>query len=93
MKIKICNCGHGENFHGCGLPHDHGMQSEYCTFAECECDEFEPIKLTHAELCRLGQIFHANPSVNVNQMSDSRIAEWIGNRIGEVEPKEQQKAA
>lgn len=83
-SIKICNCSHNEYAHG-GLPLSNGYEPKHCTFPDCQCDEFTPIKLTHAELCKLGQIFHASNRVNVTTHTDARIAEWIKDRLSEVE--------
>ena len=82
--VKICNCGHNEFAHA-GLPLPNGYEPKCCTFSNCGCDEFELIKLTHTELCKLGQIFHSNPRVDTRDWSDARIAEWIKDRLAEVE--------
>lgn len=90
--VKICNCGHNEFAHA-GLPLPSGYEPKCCTFSNCGCDEFTAIKLTHAELCKLGQIFHASANVDTRQWSDARIAEWLKDRLAEVGPPQQNPSA
>jgi len=84
--VKYCNCGHSEYAHG-GLITQGGYEPKHCTAQGCECDELTPIKLTHAELCRLSQVFHANSSINTLTLPDARIAEWLKDQIREAEVK------